>query len=257
MTAFPRTECLATASGRASSFESLPVMLNGTCARQGANSPSRIPNSRTCPDPAIPSPRTAPGSRLAQGGHQRPPGRHSSLLLSNPYRASWKHQPEHLPTMCERRPEAKAIVNLHTTLTVAVSCQHGIDESNEPPRPTAYHVMRAGAVPLVPSFPPDDLNLARAVREMAPNHHAVLLANRGPVLAGKSLADAAHATEEPEVTAKRYLAPQDMSTRPPTQEQVAEIRRRLPTRTWCRANNRSMRHVRDQDRNDERLRGND
>ena len=47
-------------------------------------------------------------------------------------------------------------------------------------------------------------DLARAVAEMASSHHAVLLANHGPTVAGKSLADAVYATEELEETAKLF-----------------------------------------------------
>ena len=86
-------------------------------------------------------------------------------------------------------------------------------------------------MPLVPYFPPGDVNLARAVEEMASDHHAVLLANHGPVVAGKSLRDAVYATEELEETAKLFLALQGMKTRPLTEAQVAEIRRRFPTET--------------------------
>ena len=138
-----------------------------------------------------------------------------------------------------------------------MSCLHGFDESSEFPPLTAHYVMRVGALPLVPYFPSDDLIVAKAVHEMASNHRAVLLANHGPVVAGKSLADAAHAAEELEETAKMYLALQGMRTRPLTQEKVAEFRRRFPTDTGGQANDCRMRHLQDQDRNDERLRGTD
>lgn len=130
-----------------------------------------------------------------------------------------------------KRPAAGAVVHLHATHSVAVSCLHGIDAADVLPPLTAYYVMRVGRLPLVPYFPPGDVDLARAVEEMAGDHHAVLLANHGPVVAGKTLRDAVYATEELEETAKLFLALQGMKTRPLTKAQVAEIRRRFPTET--------------------------
>jgi ribulose-5-phosphate 4-epimerase/fuculose-1-phosphate aldolase len=134
-------------------------------------------------------------------------------------------------TMYECRPNAGAIVHLHSTHSVAASCLHDIDPSNVLPPLTAYYVMRVGVLPLIPYFPPGDVNLAAAVREMASSHHAVLLANHGPVVAGKSLEDAVYATEELEETAKLFLALQGMKTRPLSPEQVADLQRRFPSST--------------------------
>ena len=86
--------------------------------------------------------------------------------------------------------------------------------------------MRVGTLPLIPYFPPGDLDLAKAVREMAGKHHAVLLANHGPVVAGTSLSDAASATEELEETAKLFLLLHGRLTRPLTPEQVAMLAKR-------------------------------
>jgi ribulose-5-phosphate 4-epimerase/fuculose-1-phosphate aldolase len=133
--------------------------------------------------------------------------------------------------MYQERPRAGAIVHLHSTHSVAVSCLHDVDHHDVLPPLTAYYVMRVGTLPLIPYFPPGDVNLARAVREMAGRHHAVLLANHGPVVAGASLADAVHATEELEETAKLFLALRAMRMRPLTGEQVAELQRRFPTTT--------------------------
>ena len=51
--------------------------------------------------------------------------------------------------------------------------------------------MRIGKLPLVPYYPPGDMELAEAVGKLASDHHAVLLANHGPVVAGSSLSAAA------------------------------------------------------------------
>ena len=63
--------------------------------------------------------------------------------------------------MYEERPRAGAVVHLHSTHSVAVSCLDGIDAADVLPPLTAYYVMRVGTLPLVPYFPPGDLDLAR------------------------------------------------------------------------------------------------
>ena len=125
--------------------------------------------------------------------------------------------------MYEERPQTGAVVHLHSTHSVAVSCLADIDPANVLPPITAYYVMKIGKLPLVPYFPPGDLDLAKAVREMASDHHAVLLANHGPVVAGKSLEDAVYATEELEETAKLFLMLKDRKTRFLTDEQVTAL----------------------------------
>lgn len=132
--------------------------------------------------------------------------------------------------MYEQRPRAQAVVHLHSTHSVAVSCLHDIDHRDVLPPLTAYYVMRIGTLPLIPYFAPGDIALAKAVREMASDHHAVLLANHGPVVAGASLEDAVYATEELEETARLFLALQGMRTRPLTSEECAELNRRFPTK---------------------------
>lgn len=128
-----------------------------------------------------------------------------------------------------QRPDAGAIVHLHSTHSVAVSCLSDIDPANVLPPITAYYVMKVGTLPLVPYFPPGDLDLARAVEEMASAHHAVLLANHGPVVAGKSLRDAVYATEELEETAKLFLLLRGHNTRFLTPAQVATLQSRYPS----------------------------
>ncbi len=83
---------------------------------------------------------------------------------------------------------------------------------------------------MIPNHPPGDVRLAKAVAEAADGHHAVLLANHGPVVAGNTLMDAVHALEELEETAKIFLALRGMETRPLTESQVDEIKRRYAFR---------------------------
>ena len=128
----------------------------------------------------------------------------------------------------DMRPDDRAIVHLHSTHSVAVSCLDGLDDANCMPPLTAYYVMRVGKLPLVPYFPPGDERLASAVRQLAAKHAAVLLANHGPVVAGKSLDRAAGAIEELEATAKLFLMLQDRPTRPLSPDDVADLEERFP-----------------------------
>lgn len=123
-----------------------------------------------------------------------------------------------------RRTESGAVVHLHSTHAVAVSILDGIDPDNVLPPLTAYYVMRIGTLPLVPYYPPGDQALAEAVGEKAAHSHAVLLANHGPVVAGKTLADAQYATEELEETAKLFLLLQGKPIRPLTAEQASKLK---------------------------------
>jgi ribulose-5-phosphate 4-epimerase/fuculose-1-phosphate aldolase len=125
--------------------------------------------------------------------------------------------------MYEERPDAGAVVHLHSTHAVAVSCLEGVDRGDVLPPLTAYYVMRVGRLPLVPYFPPGDRSLAEAVRRLAGAHHAVLLANHGPVVAGTTLEAAAGAIEELEETAKLYLLLRGSRIHPLTPEQVAAL----------------------------------
>ena len=88
--------------------------------------------------------------------------------------------------------------------------------------------MRVGKLPLVPYFPPGDERLAVAVRKLAANHASVLLANHGPVVAGKSLDSAAGSIEELEATAKLFLMLQNKPVRQLTPEDVDELDARFP-----------------------------
>jgi ribulose-5-phosphate 4-epimerase/fuculose-1-phosphate aldolase len=72
------------------------------------------------------------------------------------------------------------------------------------------------------------MQLADAVRGLASKHHALLLANHGPVVGGRSLAAAADAVEELEATAKLYLLVRGQRIRCLTDAEVADIQRRYP-----------------------------
>src|SRR5450756_2660249 len=130
--------------------------------------------------------------------------------------------------MYQERERNQAVVHLHATHSVAVSVLEEIDPADVLPPLTAYYVMRIGSLPLVPYYAPGDMQLAQAVRGFAGKHHAMLLANHGPVVAGTSLAAASDAVEELEATAKLYLLLRGQRIRTLTDAQVAELRARYP-----------------------------
>jgi ribulose-5-phosphate 4-epimerase/fuculose-1-phosphate aldolase len=125
--------------------------------------------------------------------------------------------------MYDMRADCAAVVHLHSTHSVAVSCLADVDPHNVLPPITAYYAMKIGTLPLIPYFKPGDLKLADAVRALAGKHHAVLLANHGPVVAGTSLEAAAAAIEELEETAKLFLLLDGHRVRHLTPQQLEEL----------------------------------
>ena len=130
-------------------------------------------------------------------------------------------------TMYDQRPGAGAVVHLHSTYSVGVSCLADIDEHNCLPPITAYYAMRVGRLPLVPYYPPGDKALAEAVGKLATDHHAVLLANHGPVVAGSTLSAATDAIEELEETARLFLMLEGRPLRLLSDAQVGDLQKRF------------------------------
>jgi ribulose-5-phosphate 4-epimerase/fuculose-1-phosphate aldolase len=130
--------------------------------------------------------------------------------------------------MYRERPGDHAVVHLHSTHSVAVSVLAEIDPVDALPPLTAYYAMRVGTLLLLPYFPPGDAALAEAVGHAAARHHALLLANHGPVVSGASLASAVDAIEELEATARLWLMVRNERVRALDADEVAELRRRFP-----------------------------
>ena len=129
----------------------------------------------------------------------------------------------------EQRPTAGAIVHLHSTHSVAVSCLADVDPRQPIPPITAYYVMKIGNLVLLPYYAPGDMSLANAVKEVAGKHHAILLANHGPIVAGKDLESTVYATEELEETARLYLLLRGSRLKILSPEQVAELHSKWPS----------------------------
>ena len=128
----------------------------------------------------------------------------------------------------QSRPNDQAVVHLHSTYSVAVSCLADVDPADVLPPITAYYVMRVGRLPLIPYFAPGDEQLAKLVEEVSRQSRAVLLANHGPVISGADLDSAVCAVEELEETARLFLLLQGRHTRWLTSQQRDELRIRYP-----------------------------
>ena len=128
------------------------------------------------------------------------------------------------------RDGAGAVVHLHSTHSVALSLLPDTDPDDAIPPLTAYAVMRLGRVRLLPYFMPGDPAMGEAVRALAGQVPAVLLANHGPVVAAPDLAAAVYAMEELEETARLALLTRGMSPRRLSPNEVARIDAAFPLR---------------------------
>lgn len=127
------------------------------------------------------------------------------------------------------RPNERAVVHLHSTHSVAISCLADVDKDDVLPPLTPYYVMRVGRLPLLPYFAPGDEELAEAVATAAIQSRSLLLANHGPVVAGKDLDSAVNAIEELEETAKLYLMLRREKTRCLNEAEVALLKAKFPS----------------------------
>ena len=122
------------------------------------------------------------------------------------------------------RDDAGAVVHLHSTMATAVACLPDVDASNPIPPLTPYFVMRVGrSMPIVEYYRPGDPAMEPAIHDAARDARAVLLANHGPVVSGKTLTDAVYAAEELEEAAKLYLLLRGTSPRLLTARHVDDL----------------------------------
>ena len=120
----------------------------------------------------------------------------------------------------DARPDAGAVVHLHSTHATAISC---LEAAVIPPL-TPYFVMRVGrALPLIPYYRPGDAAMEPAIHAAARTAKAVLLANHGPVICGATLTDAVNAAEELEEAAKLALMLRALNPRLLTPAQVDDL----------------------------------
>jgi len=123
----------------------------------------------------------------------------------------------------DTRATTGAVVHLHSCHSVALSMMPDIDPDNFLPPMTPYSIMKLGKVKLLPIFLPGDPAMGEAVRGLAGKRSAVMLANHGPVVAGKDVEAACNAVEELEETAKLALLTRGIAPRMLSPEQVQAV----------------------------------
>lgn len=127
--------------------------------------------------------------------------------------------------MLEARAEAGAVVHLHSTHATAIACLAAPGESAPIPPLTPYFVMRVGrSLPVIRYYRPGDAAMEPAIAAAArAGARAVLLANHGPVVSGRTLDDAVYAAEELEEAARLALLLHGRGARTLTPDEVTEL----------------------------------
>lgn len=129
------------------------------------------------------------------------------------------------------RPDAVAVVHLHSPAAVAASCLEPAALPRETatgplPAVTPYQVMRLGDLPVAPFALPGSADLAAGVAALAGDAPAMLLANHGSLVAGAHLPAALDLAEELEAAAQVVLMLAAVPHRRLTATQVAALRAR-------------------------------
>lgn len=123
----------------------------------------------------------------------------------------------------DTRSSTGAVVHLHSCHAVALSMMPEVDPDDFLPPLTPYGLMKLGRVKLLPFFLPGDPAMGAAVRGLAGKRSAVMLANHGPVVAGKDIEAACNAIEELEDTARLAMMTRGMPRRALNPDQVQAL----------------------------------
>lgn len=136
--------------------------------------------------------------------------------------APTKEMPLH-SAFYDTRSTAGAVVHLHSCHAVALSMMPDVDPDHFLPPLTPYGIMKLGKVKLLPFFLPGDPAMGEAVRGLAGKRSAVMLANHGPVVAGKDIEAACNAIEELEDTARLAMLTRGLSPQMLTEAEVKAV----------------------------------
>jgi ribulose-5-phosphate 4-epimerase/fuculose-1-phosphate aldolase len=135
-----------------------------------------------------------------------------------------KEYPFHLRAYQARGDRASALVHLHSTWSVMLSCLDTLDEEQPLPVFTPYYLMRVAPLAVVPYCRPGSRELADAIGAAALHADCLLLRNHGLVCMGRSMAEAVDRAEELEETAKLHFLLRDHKVRLLTSRERAAIR---------------------------------
>lgn len=111
------------------------------------------------------------------------------------------------------RPDAGAVVHLHSRAATAVACLAASDGEDPLPAYTPYRLRMLGRVELVEYAAPGTEALAAGVARAAARNHCLLLANHGSLVCAPDLRRAVDLCEELEAAAELTLALHGRATR--------------------------------------------
>ena len=106
---------------------------------------------------------------------------------------------------CYEREDVQAVVHVHSTNAVAVSCLPAENPECAIPVFTPGYGIRVGKLPLLPYCTPGSQELCEQAARVIAFRNSVLLANHGVLAVGSSLEMALNIAEEIEDEAKLYL----------------------------------------------------
>ncbi len=135
-----------------------------------------------------------------------------------------KESPFHL-AIYRTRSDAQAIVHLHSTYSVALSCLKELNPESPLQAITPYYIMRVTPLAVLPYFPPGSNALGQAVGEASQIHNCMLLRNHGLITLGRTLSEAVDRAEELEQTARLTFLLKGEQIRYLTEQEVAELQR--------------------------------
>jgi ribulose-5-phosphate 4-epimerase/fuculose-1-phosphate aldolase len=134
-----------------------------------------------------------------------------------------KEHPFHT-AIYNQREDARAIVHLHSTYAVALSCLASFNSDADLTPLTPYYFMRVAPLAVLPYFKPGSPDLARAIESVAAAHHSMLLRNHGLICAGATLSEASDRAEELEQTARLHFILRGEVVRPLSPAEVDALR---------------------------------
>jgi ribulose-5-phosphate 4-epimerase/fuculose-1-phosphate aldolase len=124
-------------------------------------------------------------------------------------------------------PECTAVVHLHSTHAVAVSCLANLPSDDALPPITPYYVMRVGRLVVVDYAVPGSSELEELVSQASADSRSLLLRRHGSLVVATTLEGAVDAAEEIEETARLHLLLQGHSPTYLSEADVAELRWRF------------------------------
>ena len=136
--------------------------------------------------------------------------------------APTKEMPLH-SAFYDTRSQTGAVVHLHSCHAVAWSLMPDANSDDFLPPLTPYSIMQLGRVKLLPYFMPGDPAMGEAVRGLAGKRSAVMLANHGPVVAGRDVEAACNAIEELEATARLAVLMRGFNAKHLSNQQVKNL----------------------------------